>query len=75
MDLVIIEAYLDRKLVKTLFMPLVYGKTLVAMIEDISEHFHDLLSKKDIVADLWLESAYLLPVSISLLSWAWAFFA
>jgi hypothetical protein len=51
-DLVIIEAYLDRKLVKTLFMPLVYGKTLVAMIEDISEHFHDLLSKKDIVADL-----------------------
>nr|YP_009381569.1 hypothetical protein AEK19_MT1155 [Utricularia reniformis]ART31369.1 hypothetical protein AEK19_MT1155 [Utricularia reniformis] len=30
----IIESRLDRKLIKSLFMPLIYGKTLISMEKD-----------------------------------------
>lgn len=43
----IIEKYLDRKLVKTLFMPLLYGKTLITMIKDVREVFIPILDVKD----------------------------
>lgn len=43
----IIESKLDRKLIKRLFMPLIYGKTLISMEKDISLTYGQLLSRKD----------------------------
>lgn len=43
----IIESKLDRKLIKTLLMPLIYGKTMISMAEDISLKYGQLLSKKE----------------------------
>ncbi|CAL0327728.1 unnamed protein product [Lupinus luteus] len=38
---------LDRKLIKRLFMPLIYGKTLISMNNDIRVQYENLLSPKD----------------------------
>lgn len=43
----IIQSLLTRKLVKVLFMPLIYGKTVIAMASDIREVYGSLLSFKD----------------------------
>ncbi|KAL3529530.1 hypothetical protein ACH5RR_008852 [Cinchona calisaya] len=43
----IIESKLDRKLIKRLFMPLIYGKTLISMERDIRLTYGQLLSRKD----------------------------
>jgi DNA-directed RNA polymerase len=43
----IIESKLDRKLIKSLFMPMVYGKTTISMGNDIRQQYGDLLSSKD----------------------------
>lgn len=43
----IIVSLLDRNLVKSLFMPLVYGKTMITMEQDINNKYGSLLSKKD----------------------------
>lgn len=43
----IIESKLDRKLIKSLFMPLIYGKTLNSMVKDIRLQFGELLSTED----------------------------
>lgn len=43
----IIESLLTRKLVKALFMPLIYGKTIRTMIHDIREVYGLLLSYQD----------------------------
>jgi DNA-directed RNA polymerase len=43
----IIESRLTRKVVKQLFMPLIYGKTVLAMGDDISEVYGSLLRKKE----------------------------
>jgi DNA-directed RNA polymerase len=43
----IIESKLDRKLIKSLFMPLIYGKTLISMDKDLSLKYGKLLSRKD----------------------------
>ncbi|KAF6146305.1 hypothetical protein GIB67_008189 [Kingdonia uniflora] len=43
----IVESMLTRKLVKQLFMPLIYGKTILAMSGDIIECYGPLLQKKD----------------------------
>lgn len=43
----IIESMLDRKLIKSLFMPLIYGKTMISMEHDISLKYGELLSRKD----------------------------
>ncbi|KAG6467753.1 hypothetical protein ZIOFF_074404 (mitochondrion) [Zingiber officinale] len=43
----IIESKLDRKLVKTLFMPMIYGKSLISMADNIKEQYGKLLSSKD----------------------------
>lgn len=44
---VIIESRLTRKLVKKLFMPLIYGKTVITMASDIREAYGPLLRPKD----------------------------
>ena len=51
---VIIESRLTRKLIKRLFMPLIYGKTVITMARDIREDYGSLLSYKDyyIIAQL-----------------------
>lgn len=43
----IIESRLTRKLIKRLFMPLIYGKTVITMASDIREVYGSLLSFKD----------------------------
>ncbi|XP_051115576.1 probable DNA-directed RNA polymerase [Andrographis paniculata] len=43
----IILIAMNRKLVKQLFMPMVYGKTLKSMEQDISEHYGAYLSRRD----------------------------
>lgn len=43
----IIESKLDRKLIKSLFMPLIYGKTVISMGNDIRMTYNELLSQKD----------------------------
>ncbi|XP_031502610.1 probable DNA-directed RNA polymerase [Nymphaea colorata] len=43
----IIESKLDRKLIKSLFMPLIYGKTFISMEKDIRQKYGELLSRKD----------------------------
>lgn len=43
----IIESKLDRKLLKSLFMPLIYGKTMISIERDIKLKYGDLLSRKD----------------------------
>lgn len=43
----IMESKLDRKLIKRLFMPLIYGKTLISMEMDIRLTYGQLLSRKD----------------------------
>ena len=43
----IIESRLTRKLVKKLFMPLIYGKSVLAMAQDIRENIGSLLSVKE----------------------------
>lgn len=43
----ILESRLTRKLVKVLFMPLIYGKTVITMASDIREVYGSLLSFKD----------------------------
>lgn len=50
----IIESMLTRKLVKKLFMPIIYGKKVNSMANDIKSHYGSLLSVKDtyIVAEL-----------------------
>jgi len=45
-----IESKLSRKLIKSLFMPLIYGKTVLAMSNDIREAYGSLLSGKDYYA-------------------------
>lgn len=44
----IIESKLDRKLIKILFMPLIYGKTLISMANDIGLTYGQLISRKDV---------------------------
>lgn len=44
----IIESKLDRKLIKSIFMPLIYGKTLNSIIKDIRKTYGLLLSREDI---------------------------
>lgn len=39
----VIEPRLNRKLVKSLFMPMIYGKTVASMIDDITASYGDLL--------------------------------
>lgn len=43
-----IEPYLTRKLVKRLFMPLIYGKTLFTMANDIYEAYEKILTGKEL---------------------------
>lgn len=43
----IMESKLDRKLIKKLFMPLIYGKTVISMDMDIRQTYGQLLSRKD----------------------------
>ena len=43
----IMEFLLTRKLIKRLFMPMVYGKTIMSMAKDIRETSGSLLSSKD----------------------------
>lgn len=43
----IVESRLSRQIIKKLFMPLIYGKTLIAMANDIREEYGSLLSGKD----------------------------
>jgi DNA-directed RNA polymerase len=43
----IVESQLTRKLVKTLFMPLIYGKSVITMAGDIRESFGSLLNMKE----------------------------
>ncbi|YP_005090363.1 DNA-dependent RNA polymerase (mitochondrion) [Phoenix dactylifera] len=43
----VILSMLTRKLVKGLFMPLIYGKTVSSMAKDIMDHYGSLLSHKD----------------------------
>lgn len=43
----IIQSRFSRKLVKTLFMPLIYGKTVITMVSDIRDVYGSLLSFKD----------------------------
>jgi DNA-directed RNA polymerase len=43
----IIESKLDRKLIKLIFMPLIYGKTLISIEKDIRITYGQLLSRKD----------------------------
>jgi len=43
----IIESKLNRKLIKSLFMPLIYGKTVNAMELDIKQAYGQLLSRED----------------------------
>lgn len=43
----IIESRLTRKLVKRLFMPFIYGKTVITMAGDLREVYGSLLSSKD----------------------------
>lgn len=45
-----IESKFSRKLIKSLFMPLIYGKTVLAMSNDIREAYGSLLSGKDYYA-------------------------
>ena len=44
----IIESRLTRKVIKQLFMPLIYGKTVLAMGDDISGVYGSLLRKKEL---------------------------
>jgi DNA-directed RNA polymerase len=43
----VIESKFDRGLTKRLFMPLIYGKTLISMGSDIRQTYGPLLSQKD----------------------------
>lgn len=43
----IIKSLLTRKLVKQVFMPLIYGKTIITVTKDISDAYGGLLSFKD----------------------------
>lgn len=43
----IIESKLDRKLIKQLFMPMIYGKTMNSMTNDILNKYGKLISRKD----------------------------
>lgn len=43
----IILSKLTRKLIKGLFMPLIYGKTVLSMAQDIRFHYGSILSNKD----------------------------
>lgn len=38
---------LNRKLIKVLFMPMIYGKTIISMSNDINNHFSKLLGIKE----------------------------
>lgn len=38
---------MNRKLVKGIFMPLIYGKTPISISEDIHEYFEEILSRKE----------------------------
>lgn len=74
----IIESKLDRKLIKTLLMPLIYGKTLISMAEDIRGQYGQLLRQKEcynlaqLCYDFWKKKysdiANLMKL-ISLISW------
>ena len=44
---IIIESMLTRKLIKKLFMPIIYGKKVNSMANDIKLHYGSLLSIKD----------------------------
>lgn len=43
----LIESRFNRKLVKSLFMPMIYGKTVVSMTEDIYSDYSNILNYKD----------------------------
>ena len=43
----IICSRITRKLIKKLFMPLIYGKTIISMSNDIFNHYSTLLDKKE----------------------------
>lgn len=53
----IIESRLTRKLIKRLFMPLIYGKSVITMASDIRDVYGSLLSYKDhfLIAQLCYE--------------------
>jgi hypothetical protein len=43
----IIQSKISRKLIKTIFMPMVYGKSLYRMAADIYEHYDKVLKRND----------------------------
>lgn len=43
----IICSRLTRKFIKVLFMPMIYGKTVISMSNDIHNHFSTLLGKRE----------------------------
>lgn len=43
----IICSRLTRKLVKKLFMPIIYGKTVMSMANDINQHYSSLLNQRE----------------------------
>jgi hypothetical protein len=53
----IIESQLDRKLIKKLFMPLIYGKTLIGIESDIRLKYGSQISRSDsfYLAKLFIE--------------------
>lgn len=57
----IVESRLTRKLVKQLFMPLIYGKSVITMAGDIRECFGSLLNMREsyniarLCRDFWVE--------------------
>lgn len=48
----IIESKLDRKLIKSPFMPLIYGKTVISMDMDIRDKYGLFLSRKVAITSL-----------------------
>lgn len=58
----IIESKIDRKLIKSLFMPLIYGKTLISMVKDIRLTYGQFLSQKDccnlakLINEFWIQT-------------------
>lgn len=42
-----IKEGITRKLIKSLFMPLIYGKSLLSMANDIYNHYGTLLTHKE----------------------------
>lgn len=61
----IIRSRFSRKLVKGLFMPMIYGKTMISMAGDLKEHYGSLLVVKDCFAlaklcyDFWQKKGWI----------------